>query len=481
MPPLTQPFPPSQANRWSTLAIVASWLTARVYAYYHNWAFFKPANADYSTFHMWYLPPDYIKDHFWESLLYLRGEPPLPQTILGILMKIFDWPLEYPFDSFLLSAMTLVSAVLMRDIMMRYNFRCITSTALASIWCLTPGSVAVEIDAFPIAFYEALPAFFLVIALWLCIRTQTTNDTKTMWQFGAVNAAISMSRSTLSWFFVIPVFISLFFRGKGKIIAGTLALLVQLLWAGKNFAVYQQFHLETASDVGQNIFSTILNTGNADSFIRYSQTTHPDNPFVARGLPCLAALDLACVAATLPDTRALDTQLARAIPEQDQLYGETYFMHALSSQLKPLYFDYLLHNPARALDMLSKSYRLFWGRIYWQVPYIPGLDTDKLTLDVAATMEWYKYFCIAVIHSFTLAAVLVIFVRIAKGQRPDALQLGLLYAVAALAYVGIVSSFGDHGENARYRVAVEPIVWLLPFMTLACLQALRKGRAAGAE
>ena len=65
------------------LIIFSVWAIARSYVYYYNWPYFLEDNADYSSFYMWYLPTDIIQHRFLDSMVYLRGEPPLPQFILG--------------------------------------------------------------------------------------------------------------------------------------------------------------------------------------------------------------------------------------------------------------------------------------------------------------------------------------------------------------------------------------------------------------
>jgi len=434
--------------------------------------------ADDSTFHMWYLPPDFIKNNFIESLVYLRGEPPLPQIILGCLIKIFGWPFVIPVDSILLSIATITTAFLMRNIMIRYGFRNIIATFMAMMWCIYPACLGVEISAFPVAFYEALPGFIFTLSLWLCLKCFSEEpalrkNRQWIWLFGLAGAMLSMSRSTLSWIFILPIVTSFFLPGdKKKIIAGCLAVFMQLLWALKNYGVYGQFNFETASDVGQNIFSTVINTGNFNEFYSYSLNKNPDNLFVSEGLPCLIVYDRPCLEKLLPEAKNNDVVLARTMGIHDDLYGESYFLHDLSKELKPLYADFLIHNPAIALDMFAKSYEFFCGDIYAQVSYIKGLDADWLILQVNSWMGKYKAINIFAIHSICIfAACIIPLVGIKRKSLTD-LQVAFFYAFLGFCYVAVISSLGDHGENARYRVDVEPLVWLLPFMAYRCLRQL---------
>ena len=467
-------------NRLQYLYIFMAWLSVRAYVYFYNWQYFSADNADDSTFHMWYLPPDYIANHFIESLIYLRGEPPLPQIILGILIKLFGWPFTIPVDSMLLSIAALANAFLMRSILMRYAFGAKLATAIAILWCIYPANLGVEVSAFPIAFYEALPGFIFTLGLWLYLKCFDKNAASCkvsawVWLFGISCAMLSMSRSTLSWIFILPVMACFFIPGdRKKIIAGFFAITFQLLWSLKNYAVYGQFNLETASDVGQNIFSTILNTGNYDDFYSYSVKKHPDDPFVLIGLPCLAAYDLPCIEKHFPGTKNHDSELESRLSIHGKLYGESYFLHDLSKKLKPLYADYLFHNPAAALRMIAKSYRLFWGNIYWQVSYIKGLDADPIILQVNSLLEKYKLANITAIHSIGILAALLIPVAGVRQKSLSGLQAGFLFAFLGFSYVAVISSLGDHGENARYRVDVESFAWLLPFMAYRCLRHLKE-------
>jgi hypothetical protein len=466
-------------NFYSYLAIFASWVTARIYVYFYNWQYFYEDAKDDSAFVMWYMPVDLIRQNLIDSLIYLRGEPPLPQIILGLLMKLFGWPFSIPADSLLLSAITLLNAFFMRNILLRYQLNPTAATIVCVLWCIYPANLGVEVSAFPISFYEALPGFIFTMSLWLYLKCFDNEPLKNQsfkytWLFGVSCALLSMSRSTLSWIFILPIMAVLIVPGdKKKIAAGFIAITIQLIWALKNYAVYGQFNLETASDVGQNIFSTILNTGNYDDFYSYTINKNPGDPFVTIGIPCLAAYNLPCLENLFPDSKKSDTALESKLSLDENLHGESYVFHDFSKKLKPLYADYLIHNPEVALKMIGKSYVLFWGNIYWQVSYIKGLDADPLILGLNACMEKYKILNILAIHSVGILAFIAIFISFARQKSISNLSAGFLYASLAFSYVAIISSLGDHGENARYRVDVESLVWLLPFMAYRCLQQIK--------
>lgn len=469
----------------SSFIVVCAWLAARSYVYYFNWSYFPLAHVDDHTFNMWYLPPEIIQHHFAESILYLRGEPPLPQLFLGMLMKIAGWPFAWPLDSILLSIATLITAFLIRSIVLRFSFHWMLATAIAAAWCIYPANLGVEVAAFPTAFYEALPEFFFTLALWLCLHCFDAEKTnRWLWLFGFTGVLLSMSRSTLSWIFLLPIFIVIFIptSNKKKIIIGCLALSIQLLWSVKNYAVYGQFNFETASDVGQNILSTVMNTGHFQEFHTFSIHQNPNDSFVLYGLPCLAKADIACAEKFMPHTEERDNLLKQQLSTSSVLWGESYFMHEMSKRIKPLFSDFLLHNPLIAVDMVFRSYQLFWGNIYWQVSYIPGLDTDALLLNTNAVFEKYKWLNITAIHLLAPVVLFIICITLIQQRSLSHLQVGFLYALLAFCYVALVSSLGDHGENARYRVDVEPLVWLLPFLSFRCIadwlsQAKAKRRA----
>jgi len=180
-------------------------------------------------------------------------------------------------------------------------------------------------------------------------------------------------------------------------------------------------------------------------------------------------MNIPCAEKLMPTVEGRDTLLQQQLSTNSFLFGESYFMHEMSKQIKPLFSDFLLHNPSVALDMIARSYQLFWGNIYWQVSYIPGLDADPLLLRTNALTEKYKWFNIVAIHLLSPIAVCLIFISLLRRQRLNPLQVGFLYALLAFCYVALVSSLGDHGENARYRVDVEPLVWLLPFISFRCI------------
>ena len=453
------------------LIIFSVWAIARSYVYYYNWPYFLEDNADYSSFYMWYLPTDIIQHRFLDSMVYLRGEPPLPQFILGLLMNGFGWPFLIPVDSFFLSALTLLTAWMMYAILVRYQFLPTLSTVLAAAWCVYPANLSVEVYAFPTALYEALPSFIFVLSLWLCLQCFSNPRMLNIWLFGLAGAMLSMSRSTLSWIFILPLIISFLLPGnKLRIVAGCLAIIFQLLWSLKNYSVYGQFHLETSSDVGQNIFSAVLNTGHINGFLEYSKQKNPNDTFTLYGIPCLLAYDEKCLKQQLPDVQHLDDALREKLPSKEPLYGETYYQHALSQKVKPLYADYLLHNPIAALNILRQSYLLFWGDIYWRIGYIKGLDTDSVILGVNAAFEKYKWLNILGIHLIGIPVFLFIVYCVLRGKTNNQ-RVAFLYAFLGYVYVATISSLGEYTENTRYRVDVEALVWLLPFMAWRCMRS----------
>ncbi len=453
------------------LIIFSAWVIVRSYVYYNNWPYFLEDNADYSSFYMWYLPTDIIQHRFFDAMVYLRGEPPLPQFILGLLMKGFGWPFVIPVDSFFLSVLTLLTAWMMRAILIRYRFSSAFSTTLAAAWCVYPANLSVEVYAFPTALYEALPSFIFILSLWLCLRCFSHPKMPSVWLFGVAGILLSMSRSTLSWIFILPIVISFLLPGnKLRIVAGCLAIIFQLLWSVKNYAVYGQFHLETSSDVGQNIFSAILNTGHIDDFLEYSKQKHPNDTFILYGIPCLLAYDEKCLKQQLPDAQHLDDALREKLPSKEPLYGETYYQSALSQKVKPLYADYLLHNPIAAFNIFRQSYLLFWGDIYWRIGYIKGLDTDRIMLGVNAAFEKYKWLNILGIHLIGIPVFLFIIYCVLR-KKTNNQQVAFLYAFLGYLYVAAISSLGEYTENTRYRVDVEALVWLLPFMAWRCMRS----------
>jgi hypothetical protein len=292
-----------------------------------------------------------------------------------------------------------------------------------------------------------------------------------IWLFGLAGAMLSMSRSTLSWIFILPLLISFLLPGnKARILAGCLAIIFQLLWSLKNYSVYGQFHLETSSDVGQNIFSAVLNTGHINGFLEYSKQKNPNDTFTLYGIPCLLAYDEKCLKQQLPDVQHLDDALREKLPSKEPLYGETYYQHALSQKVKPLYADYLLHNPIAALNILRQSYLLFWGDIYWRIGYIKGLDTDSVILGVNAAFEKYKWLNILGIHLIGIPVFLFIVYCVLRGKTNNQ-RVAFLYAFLGYVYVATISSLGEYTENTRYRVDVEALVWLLPFMAWRCMRS----------
>lgn len=465
--------------RASSILIVTCWLSSRIYLYMYFWSLFALANPgknDVITF--WYSPINFIRHHYFESLLYLRGEPPLPQVILGLLMKLNDWPFTIPLDSFLLSGITLIIAFMLRSIILQINFSITSATILSIAWCIYPGYMAAEISAFPIAFYEVLPAFLFTASLYAMTIALRTGQKKFYWLFGITSGLFPLSRATMTFIFPIPIMIARVFRSPLARSLGFSALALQLLWAGKNYLVYQQFHLETASDVGGNIVWTMHFSGQEKKMIAYAKSKYPDVPFYSSGILCLIPnLNQQCLENFFPDAAKKDrvlTKMGVISGDISKAYGmgDSYMMRDFSLAIKPFFVDFAIHNPSVITKILIKSYRLFWAEMFFHLPHVEDLKKNTLLASISHLFEYYKFFCIAIIHGISIPLAIWILWRRLTGWPINVASSILLYALSLFVYVALVSSLGSTGENTRYRVDVEPLIWLLPFMTFRCLQQM---------
>lgn len=453
--------------------MLAVWLLSRYYFYSHYWSAMQDImrGMDSQVMHMWYLPAPMLTEQLTHSMWLLRGEPPLPQLLIGLLMKVQTWPFTVPVDSFLMSLMSLFTAFIIYAIVRRLQFQRPLAIAAAALWLLNPSILAAEIEAFPICFYELLPAFFFTLSLWLLLRAHDLpQQRRWLYLFGLTLLLTAMSRSTLSFLFILPFLIALLLPpGKAKWVAAAFTVVFQLGWSLKNYAVYQEFQLETTADVGQNLFSTLLNTDNMGNFYEFHQHRHPENRFVHGLVKCMSQQKNLGNCADDPLInewfgQERDKQLKASTNIGDALYGESYGHSAFTQAIKPLFVEYLLHRPDRAVDMFFKSYQLFWGDTVDQITYIEPLKHDTMLKRLQQPFLYIKFVQIIAIHCFGIALFVLYFTVHGKHARPaPAVFLGFIFCALAFSYLAVFSSLGDHGENPRYRLAVEPLIWLLPW------------------
>jgi hypothetical protein len=83
----------------------------------------------------------------------------------------------------------------------------------------------------------------------------------------------------------------------------------------------------------------------------------------------------------------------------------------------------------------------------------------------------YLLFCIVIFH--LVSPVVLVAAAVRKFRRRDArFPLGYAFMVSMVAYVALVANLSEHGENMRFRLSVEPLLWISSAVGLGALVGL---------
>lgn len=392
---------------------------------------------------------------------FFRQEPPAPQIILGVAVKIFGWPFSLPVVSFLLSVINLHSAFLIRRILLHVGFGLIAPTFMAVLWCLSIDSIQFEVSAYPSAMYELITAYAFLLSIWYFMLVVNYGGHMHALGFGFSCAMLIMTRATLSAFFIVPILISFCIKKKSMYLCGLIPIIFQLMLAFKNYYAYGDFHIETSSFSGNNFFSSIYHNGSYGDFVSYAKKNGQQlcldyENFYVNNDACSILIDEA-------KKKDADLSSRLSLPEQALGYGSA-VNYALYNPVKRIFFEYLVDNPEVAGSIIYKAYLLFWGRILDGADFTPGMTDSLYFSKMGFIFDGVRWVYIFAIHFFVIPVFFAVCLISVFNRKISKVSATFIYSTICFLYVALVSSIGDFSENNRYRYAIEPVIWMLPFL-----------------
>jgi hypothetical protein len=187
-------------------------------------------------FYLQYIDPPLLKDHLWQSLLYLREQPPGFNLYLGLIFKIAAHT-EAVFSVIHL-AMGLALAFSLMAVMMRLGVTNWLAFLLAALFTSSPITVLYE----NWVFYEYPVMLFLTLAAWALERYICLTRFRHGLLFFLSLAAVASVRGVyhLSWFLLLAsalIWITRDHWRKGLCAAALPALLIFGFYA-KNYVMF---------------------------------------------------------------------------------------------------------------------------------------------------------------------------------------------------------------------------------------------------
>jgi hypothetical protein len=342
---------------------------------------------------------------------------------------------------------------------------------------------------------------------------------------------LALTRASFGYFFLpVAVFLVVLGAGRRELLVFLLpVILLQGGWTAKNYYLYRYFSLPATSWTGSNLLVGVMKRDRSQpEQIRSMIIAHPEDyprwfttltrsegliywggkraePYV----PSRVRTTDARIAAQLPGNPANNTMAQAMVSRLNQ---RAVLQHARA-------------HPRQFMEGALLSYRLFWqpireySRLFtgplfvgktaarqWgesgiagflggeydrdnvrilqrkRVPFSPA-DPENLDGTRAGSTLSPPHAAFAM-YAFNFAAIHLfgplLLVALWMSRKKTGLNwYPLLFLFLAYAYVAAISSIGDHGENNRFRLAVEPVIWLLSVAVVAgWWRLLRRLRAA---
>jgi hypothetical protein len=475
-------------------------------------------NADSLTWQ--YLPVSALTEQLASALLYLQQTPPLPHVVLGLAAKSFGWPYGTAYTLIVVQVgVSTASAVLLFALLNDALARPILSWAIALVFLLSSDLLVMEYNYFGQTLYENLAMLLLLANVWFYGRLVRRPGAGNALGLALTASGLALTRASFSYYFIVPAaFLAarVIRQGFGKparrlLVAFLCGLSLQLAWIGKQCVVYGTCSVATSSWAGINFAIGLARVGQHRAFLRSildAREAYPEwfvRMIAAHGLvhwhpPTFAEY-------VPPSVRAQDDAIQLALHQRNR--SENSIGQRLVADLYlRAYVRFAVRHPRIIADKFLHSYELFWQPIRdYSALYLAPLNVVPETrhafhvrpalrtairelrggnqyvmtgpwrqkagrptrfLTIPGLPALVRVVNVLVLH--TVAPFLLAWSLLAFARAPRlVLPAGYLYPLAAYAYGALVMNLGEHGENMRFRLSVEPVIWLVSAYSLRIL------------
>jgi hypothetical protein len=483
---------------------------------------------------MQYLPTDLYEKNFAAALLYLQQTPPLPHVLLGLLSRFSSDP---AFKAIVLIAfaglLSCIAGALLFILLLRMLVWPWAAFVIALLFLGNSGVVLLEYTAFGQCFYEQMAMVgCLAAALAATSLLQRGSASAAIW-LGVAVAVLALTRATFSYF-VLPVIAWLLWqkmRPKYLLLFLLPVAVLQGGWAAKQYWVQGHWMWATSTWGGANMQAgdakrqppgyknTWIRSTDSECARRWFSVVDPSGIFFHYSL-LFAGPDAARNLSAALDARSADFAAHEArgkwVPLDSAGFRE------LSSCMQQAYFRYWLNNPGEALAGTAKSYGQFWQPIDSYTRILPTMLVASRPA-TAETEDWSirrtlgsflnppHYFALqeplhgflvsrsdmrlvpanvavvpfapqlatalafAMLHGLPLIAA---YIHIRNGSLKNVFPAGFSFLVLLYVYVAGICNLVEYGENMRFRLAVEPIIWSIGAIVASLLIARMRLKTA---
>jgi hypothetical protein len=459
------------------------------------------ANPDWLTMQL--LPLELLRANATAALVYLQQTPPVPNLLMIVAAKWLVGPVEMAYAMILLQ--TIISSatalLLVRIILLLFPRRRLIAAVVGSIFILNTDLVVLEYNSLGQTFYENLSMLLALASVALLIAYRRTGRAGTVIELGAVVALLALTRASWSFFAVPASAMVAMLSRVGRVRAVTLFLVpVALLhggWCIKNWLVFGELSPTTSTWGGVNLANGIVRAGFENEFRQFIAAHQTSD---SGSLRCFMVDQPLSAPAPVDADHEITARLGPAQPG-----GNTIGLRLAAEGCQKAVLSFCSARPTVCARKMWRTYELFWKPIayYGYVDLfavgnalkdsfdligvgrlmVTGALPDRQYLVSGAlfhrhvveanffTLRWLdpliRVANIIAVH--ILAPLLLVsrwLTRPADETRAQR-RAALVIALGVYGYLALVASVAEYGENMRFRLDVEPVIWLITLISFA--------------
>ncbi len=480
------------------------------------------ANAGWYSFQN--LPRELLRDHLGTSLLILQQFPPLSNLLMGLALKGSAWPTGVAEVMIGLQTLfsILTAGVLVHVLSVLCPRRPVLWILVGLVFVLNTDLVVLEYNSFGQTIYEPITMFLTLVMLDVLVNLRRTGRLRYAGLTGVVMGLLVLARA--SWYlFPVTCLALVALLAPARRVRAVVACLVPILvlqggWAIKNYLVWGYFSPTTSSLGGLHATVGLRSAGFDDDLRSFER----DYVTVERGYPPWQVAIAQGGGVTFPaEIQARDEAVARATGLTNPALN-TLAVRCLCVIGQGWFLAFVRAHPDVMLRKLAVAYQVFWQPIanYGQQfvalfvvgnhitsPFdftgivrqliagtlpetaavmsgshhlspgglVPRTFTPARIFTARSLEPFVLMLNIVSIHLLLpLVGALWLAHRLRHGAQAaplfDPLRMtALLVGAVCYAYLAILVNLVETSENMRYRLEVEPIIWVI---TVICLTEL---------
>jgi len=463
------------------------------------------------------LPRDLWREHFFAAIAWLQQSPPLPNLVFGMIVNLLESPRAIALALIALNGVgSALTAALMALLLIRLGIGTFAGCALAGIFAASPDLLLMEYHTWGHFHYEISSMLLCVLASHAALGVRRSRGSGAALWLGFWVALLALTRATYSYLFVVVFAWLLAAQGTRRpVVLASFLLPVMLLqggWALKILVHHDYWSFATSSWGGANAYTgDALRNGTQRQFRQWVEQSpdaceQPWQGMLTQLPPYLFFMRIFDPSEHLPVTQAvLDHDRAIDVRRGQRVILDTLAFRELSLCLQRAYMRYWMENPRLAIASSLQSYKLFWlpirqFNVLQPNPILPDMPVfeplphpGQLLRAALAERARGGYRMLQRSIGFTATrpqelvpvSVLVLPVLPLLLHAVNMLALHLLPVLAPgfhwrngglragswppgfgflpllYVYLALVCNLVEYGENMRFRLEVEPLVWAI--------------------